>query len=347
MCKIGDEIDAASGGALSLLHSNPRVLDLCMAPGGFTASSLKHSPHAVVCALTLPHDLGGLKVIHRRDIRVSMKFGDITMLHTEFGVTEIPNDHGELSHFSDKRPWHGELFDLIFCDGQVLQSHEPYIADFRRPVEAVRLTVSQLILAMQRIKSGGTLIMLLHEVGAYETIKILSVIDDIAEIQLFKPVSGHRKNGTFYVIGKNLQPEHPKAVAAVNGWKNVWKELTFPVINENEHRDTKALISKPELAGEAAELLERFAGRVIELGEPIWQVQMEALVAGWGTMQQNRKTGREQMRTGKATVAVTDNAAAAVHNPEGNPDDIGDLVANRPAYSADVSVAVENLDMDS
>ena len=342
MCKIGDEIDAASGGALSLPHSHPRVLDLCMAPGGFTASSLKHSPHAVVCAVTLPQDLGGLKIIHRRDMRVTMKFADITMLHTEFGVTEIPTGPCQLSQFSDQRLWHGELFDLIFCDGQVLQSHEPYIADYRRPVEAIRLTVGQLILAMQRIKSGGTLIMLLHDVGAYESIKILSVIDKIAKIQLFKPVSAHRKDGTFYVIAKDLQPGHPEAVAAVNGWKNIWKELTFPVI------DTKALISKPERAEEAAELLERFAGRVVELGEPIWQVQKEALVAGWWTRKQNRKTEPEQMPTGKATVAVTDNTAAAVvHKSEKISDDTGDLIANRPAYSADVSVAMENSDRDS
>ena len=341
MCKIGDEIDAASGGALSLPHNHPRVLDLCMAPGGLTASSLKHSPHAVVCAVTLPQDLGGLKIIHRRDMRVTMKFADITMLHTEFGVTEIPNDHCEFSQFSDQRLWHGELFDLIFCDGQVLQSHEPYIADYRRPVEAIRLTAGQLILAMQRIKSGGTLIMLLHDVGAYESIKILSVIDKIAKIQLFKPVSAHRKDGTFYVIAKDLQPGHPEAVAAVNEWKNIWKELTFPVI------DTKALISKPGRAEEAAELLERFAGRVVELGEPIWQVQKEALVAGWWTKKQNRKTGPEQMPTGKATVAVTDYAAAAVHNSEETSDDTGDLIAFRPAYSADVSIAIGNLDRDS
>ena len=220
MCGIGNEINGATGGALKLHISIARVLDLCMAPGGYTASTLKHSPHAVVCALTLPVYLGGHHVIHKRDPRVKVTFSDITMLYKEFGLTELPPNHPDLSKFSDKRLWHGKSFDLVICDGQVLRTHMRDIADYRRKVEAVRLTVSQLILAMQRIESGGTLIMLLHDVSAYETIKLLSVFDKIAEIQVFKPVSSHTNRGTFYLIAKNVQPRHPEAM--LNGildWK--------------------------------------------------------------------------------------------------------------------------------
>lgn len=275
MCKIGNEISAACGDALQLPVSNARVLDLCMAPGGYTASTLEHSPHAIVCALTLPSKLGGHPVIHRKDKRVSIIFKDITTLYKEFGLTELPQDHPKFSKFSDMRLWYGKSFDLVFCDGQVLRTQEPHIVDYRR--EAIRLTASQLILALQRITRGGTLIMLLHNISAYETIKLLSVFDKIADIQIFKPVSGHKKKGTFYLIAKDVQPEHGDAVAAVNEWKKIWSELTFHVPGHDGHRDPLQVADESELAKEVLELLEKFSERVIELGEPIWRIQMDAL----------------------------------------------------------------------
>ena len=117
MCKIGDEMDAKSGGTLTLPRSNARVLDLCMAPGGYTASVLKYSPHAVVCAFTLDREMGGHEKLLRKDTPVDIKFGDITMLHREFGVEDIPHDHCEVSKFDSRRLWNGKKYNLVFCDG--------------------------------------------------------------------------------------------------------------------------------------------------------------------------------------------------------------------------------------
>lgn len=326
MCNIGDEMEEKSGGALSLPRSNARVLDLCMAPGNYTASTLRYSPYAVVRALTLPLHLGGHPVASRysrqRHPSVRVWYGDITMLHIEFGVTEVPQDHPDFSNFSDKRLWHGKRFDLVFCDGQALRTHEPHIADYRRKVEAARLAVSQLILAMQRIESGGTLIMLLHNVQSYKTIKILSIFDKVAEIRLFKPVSGHKKRGSFYLIAKNVQPGHPEAVAAVNGWKKIWKDLTFPILGPDGHPEPLKVTDESELEMELSKLLDNFGERIIELGEPIWQIQKEALAtANWRIP--DTESGR--VDTGEASTAATDNAAAAAaHNSEDVNDD-GDL----------------------
>lgn len=351
---IGDEMDTASNGALSLPHSNARVLDLCMAPGGYTAAVLKHSSHAVVCAFTLPLALGGHQIIHRQDSRLSRKFGDITMLYRELRVTDIPQDHPKFSNLDDRRLWGDKEFDLVFCDGQALRTHELHIADYRRQVEAVRLTVSQLMLAMQRIEGGGTLIMLLHDVGSYETIKILSVFDEIAEIQLFKPVTSHNKKGSFYLIAKNVQPGRPEAVAAVNEWKTVWKDLTFPKIDQGGQEETPEVAREPELAGEVSDLLENFGKRVIELGEPVWQLQKDALATARWTKKKKRATGDEQVDTGEASTAAIDNATLAVHDSKEDLDDFGDAddVDTAPVLrglsdSVDVSVAMGNLEIDS
>lgn len=323
MKKIGDEINAASGGALNLPRSNARVLDLCMAPGGYTASTLKHSPYAVVCGFTLPLNLGGHAVLLRKGT-LYILHGDITMLHKEFGVEEIPPNHCELSKFSDIRPWFGKRFDLVFCDGQTLRTHEPYIADYRRQtswMEAARLTVSQLILAMQRIESGGTLIMLLHNVAAYRTVKLLHFFDQFAAIQAFKPLFSHKKRGTFYLIAKNVQPGHPGAVAAINEWKGLWKEFTFPALDEDGKAKSPEAASVSECEKEVLDLLETFGERLIELGEPIWEIQKEALATARWTKKPTQQPGTEDARVGEASsTATTDNAAVTVRDSEEDPD---------------------------
>lgn len=322
MRKIGAEIDAASGGGLSLQNSHAQVLDLGMAPGGFSWSVLKINQDAYVCALTLRAKLGGHIIILKEDPRVSRMFGDITMLHQELRITDIPKEHPEFSKLDDLLLWTGKTFDLVFCDGQALRTHEPHIAEHRRQVEAVRLTVSQLILAMQRIKIGGTLIMTLHNLGAYDTIKIVSIFDRAAKIQIFKPVSSHKKYGSFYLIAKEMQPGHPEIVAALKEWKRIWKALTFPIIDEDKNKDTKEFFNEPELAEEVLGLLNRYADRVIELGEPIWQVQKEALA----TLPKKRRgqLNLNKSVAGKASTGAIESTVVAAHDSEEAVSDAGD-----------------------
>ena len=359
-CHIGDEIDAKSGGTLTLPRSNARVLDLCMAPGGFTASVLKYSPHAVVCAFTLHPEMGGHERKFHKHTSVDIRYGDITMLHKEFGVEGIPHDHCELSKFDSRRLWLGKGYDLIFCDGQVLRTHE--IADYRRQVETTRLRISQLILAMQRIESGGTLIMSLHHSAAYEAIKILHLFDNIADLQLFKSTSSHMKKASFYLIAKNVQSDRGEAVAAVNEWKRLWKELTFPTLDENGQAKPPKVANESERAGQVSDLLETFGERIIELGEPLWQIQKEALATARWPKKKEKDPGSEGIRTGEASTTATDNAAAAVQDSGEDAGETGDEeddvdaapvlgdntepTASDSAELAEVSVAVGRMDVD-
>lgn len=63
-------------------------------------------------------------------------------------------------------------------------------------------------------------------------------------------------------------------------WKTAptfFARLTFPTIDDDKNENMKELSNVPELAAEVLGLLDRFADQVIELGEPIWQIQKEAL----------------------------------------------------------------------
>lgn len=275
MQRIGDEIQATTH-ALSLSEPDAQVLDICMAPGGYSASALRYSPHARVSGLTLPVAQGGHGLLipyGPMDARVSVRFADITMLATEIGVTaiDIPEDHPDRANFSFERMWAGKLYDLVFCDGQVLRTHAMHIATYREQCEAGRLMCSQLLFAMQRIKPGGTLIMLLHKVELWKTMKLLNTFDQIAQIELFKPAAGHRTRSSFYLVAKNVQPREVVALAAVDEWKQAWKTATFSGFAGTEEGNE-----------EISRLFENFGDRLIELGNPIWEIQKNALkTAPW------------------------------------------------------------------
>ena len=271
MRQIGDEMQAATG-ALRIQAGNPQVLDLCMIPGGYTASALQHNRHAHVSGITLPENEGGHKLFVNRDRRVKVTQLDITMLSSELGAEEIPEDHPDKMKFlPGKRPYLDKRFDLVFCDGQVLRTHAR--STYRERKEALRLICSQLILAMQRIQPGTTIIILLHMVDAWDTVNLLFQFNSFASIQLFKPVKKHGIRSTFYLIARNVNPDHPAAIAAVAQWKANWKEATF-IYNEDT---TLVEEAKPRNMSERIHVLDEFGSRLIELAEPIWAIQRDAL----------------------------------------------------------------------
>ncbi|MCJ1436652.1 hypothetical protein MMC27_006033 [Xylographa pallens] len=204
-----------------------RILDLCMAPGGYSAAALGVNRRAMVRGISLPPSDGGHNLLLRsnRPGQMECLFLDITMLAGEFSVTLVPQGHPEHLRFVTDRPYFGQSFQLVFCDGQVLRTHTR--PKHREEFEALRLTLSQLILALQRIATGGTLIMLLHKVDSWQCIQLLYQFSQFAQIQLFKPQKKHALRSSFYLVAKNMQPDQQAAQSAVQQWKEAWWRGTF------------------------------------------------------------------------------------------------------------------------
>ncbi|KAI1396123.1 FtsJ-like methyltransferase-domain-containing protein [Hypoxylon fuscum] len=270
MKRIGQELHKSTHAFATPKHHSrqPRILDMCMAPGGFLEVALSKTPGAEALAFSLPIASGGHKVFLRTAANVEQRFLDITMLAVDMGVEEIPEDHPDASRFLSRHFKPDQLFDLVLCDGQVLRTHER--AAYRENREARRLMVTQLALGLGHLQPGGTMVVLLHKLEKYDTANLVRTFSNFSSVRLFKPKSSHTIRSSFYMVATNVQSNHPEAIRAVESWKATWKAATFRTDEEYQqvlHRDE----------GSVGEILQEFGQEMVSLGRDIWKVQIDGL----------------------------------------------------------------------
>ncbi|KAI8957997.1 hypothetical protein F5Y11DRAFT_56264 [Daldinia sp. FL1419] len=266
MIRIGHELHRSTGAFA--LPQNPSILDMCMAPGGYLEVALSKNPGSDALAFTLPVSDGGHKVLCRNASDVEIRYLDVTMLAADMGVEQIPEDHPDAERFLPRQLEPHRLFDLVLCDGQVLRTHTR--ASYREWREAKRLTTTQLALGLEHLRPGGTMVVLLHKLEAWDTVNCLWRFDKFSTVKLLKPQSGHAKRSSFYMVATNIQPLHPEAVRSIEVWKNAWKVATFG--SDEEHQRTTR---DGEL--DVGRLLDEFGLKLIELGRDVWKIQAGAL----------------------------------------------------------------------
>ena len=251
-----------------------KALNLCMAPGAYTAVLLERHNDATVNGITLPTDLGGHAMCipyGYKDQRVNLYFLDITMLADEFGVAsrDVAPGHPDAGKFSNKRPYVHSVFDLVLCDGQALRTHDR--AGYRETLESMRLLTAQLVLGLRRLKSGGTFTILLHKADGYDTLLVLKAFTTFSKLTLFKPKRGHNTRSTFYLIAKDVQSKSIEALRAIKDWEHDWQRATFGA-------DDGVGFKKDEPTDEEIqENLDTFGDELINLASNIWSIQAEAL----------------------------------------------------------------------
>lgn len=266
MCAIAKEMSDKTD-CLTFKQSSVHVLDVCMAPGGFSRVALQaNKGFAMVDAFTLPEEDGGHRVMIPPDKNIRICYADITMLAGEMGIDDIPTTHPEAPKFHLEWPFPRDLYDLVICDGQTLRTHQ--VADYRRMSEQTRLFNVELIIALQRIKPGGTIIVLLHRLHKYRTFQLLRSFDKFSEINLFKPTTFHADRSSFYLVAKNVRPLCAEASRTVQTCKESWMRCTFP--DSDELPDD---IRPGSDDTEDPEFLEKF----LSIATPIWRVQETAL----------------------------------------------------------------------
>jgi 23S rRNA U2552 (ribose-2'-O)-methylase RlmE/FtsJ len=270
MHRVGREMDTLTG-AFDLPGPTSTVLDLCLAPGGFT----KLCPSAKVDSLSLPEDQGGHTVripYGDQDRRVSVVFTDLTKCVEEFGISKFLENHKEVINLTQIWPYKIDHYDLVICDGQVTRQTSRWGDDEHfRPV---CLTYAQLYLGLKRIKTGGTMILLLHRSSRVSIFRLIRMFCQFSDVQIFKPSKNHTIKSSFYLVVKNIQPKSKACLEAMDLFKTVWERA---VARDDSVAST--ILYKELALGERflQPELEDFGPRFIELVRHIWKIQANAL----------------------------------------------------------------------
>ena len=279
MKRIGNEMQETMG-IMSLVGTG-NILDLCMVPGGYSASALKYNPQASVSGATLPEEDGGHKLLVgavSKGAPVRVWHGDLTSLVGDMGIDDgnIPEQHPDFGDFQNQEIWSGDKFDLVFCDGQVLRNHTSKMAESRRQCEARRLTCSQLLIALRHVKVGGSIVVLLHKIDRWDTLLTTRTFDQFVKLTLFKPLSAHQSRGSFYLVAQNIQPDHKDALQGIQDWTKSWKDATFSTsASEDSYFGDRG--GDVALQKHVTEVMNDYGERLILLGETPWKIQKEGI----------------------------------------------------------------------
>ncbi|KAI5860980.1 hypothetical protein GGS23DRAFT_598864 [Durotheca rogersii] len=297
MRQIGSEMDGMS--RIFTFASPPRVLDLCFAPGGFVSAILERNPGAVVRGTTLPPAQGGHDILlpgWETDPRVRVTLCDLTMLAGEMGIEPamVPEEHPDRANFDFSkgllveggspdggagggprswagraRGWREDAFDLVICDGNVLRTQQR--AAYREGREAERLTLTQLVLGVRRLRrdGAGRLVILLHKADAPATAALLRTLSGFARVRLFKPRRKHGIRSSFYALATGVRAGSDEAARAVAAWHRRWVLATLG--SDAEWEASRA--ADPDVDA----LIADFGPELLRLAKPVWRIQAEAL----------------------------------------------------------------------
>lgn len=266
MIQLGMEMHRETG-AFKIKPSG-KILDICIAPGGMCEATLRVNKNVQAFGISLPPEQGGHPLYIEKSRLSGLQLLDVTLIYKEFADKPIPETHPNPESFIPIRPFKFHKFDLIFCDGKVLRTHER--ATYRQQTEVLRLATSQLILAIQRVVPGGTIIMLNHKIDSWFSLELLSIFSKFSNVNVFKPARKHATRSSFYMVVRDIQIEHQDAKEALKNWREVWWETTFGgYCNTGERAAPDESYVRKVLAD--------YGNKLAELGRPIWKIQANAL----------------------------------------------------------------------
>jgi 23S rRNA U2552 (ribose-2'-O)-methylase RlmE/FtsJ len=268
MNRVGDKMQQATG-IFNLPGKRPSMLALGFAPGGFVGRALKTNPNVQVVGITLPTREKGVESLVKNP-RLHVVPADVTMLAVDLGfpLADIPAEHPDAKRFLDRAIRPRQQFDLVTCEGGVLRTHQ--IASYREQREAHRLKASQLAISLERVKSGGSMIVLMHKAETWNSLCLFYKFSKFSKVRLFKPEMEHQHRSSFYMIATDIQSQSEVAKDAVKQWKAEWKTATFGTDDEysKECQDNALDVNK---------VLEEFGESWIDLCREVWVLQIKGL----------------------------------------------------------------------
>ena len=212
----------------------------------------------------------GLAIPSPQRARFEIHWGDLTYLAICYPRSRrLPPGKVALS----QTPFIPRGFQLVFLDGQ---HRRPQESDSTHPWDIDRLLIAQLIIALQSLDCGGTLIVKLSQLESATTARLVYMLDKIStSIVVFKPYV-HATRGSFYAVAKGVGRglEWEKKASYLKNLKKVWWKLTYDGLNT----EGRWLIEEDLNFIAKFETLEgAYLERLINLGRGAWRARSNAL----------------------------------------------------------------------
>ncbi|KAF8910904.1 hypothetical protein CPB84DRAFT_1842180 [Gymnopilus junonius] len=243
-------------------------LDLGCCPGGFSSHVLDKNHDATGYGISLPVVDGGheFTLEHYHRSRFELMYQNLTYYQLSPSNLDDPRLQNLPSEITSP------TFDLVLLDGHQLRTQSSAL-----PWDKDRLLISQLIISLEAVKEGGTIVAKLPLPHRPISAKILHLFKILSsEVLAWKPKSMHGNRGTFYAVAKGIGrgPKGSRMSGLILELRALWASLTFGgeeglgrFINPG---DFDFLITTDDL-------IAHHLGWLTSLGTPLWQVQEEAL----------------------------------------------------------------------
>ena len=165
-------------------------------PGGFSSYILNKNPNANGTGVSLPVDDGGHEFLLEERHRSRLQLFNANLTYYQLGPTVIDNERLQSLPFDII----GAPFDVVLLDGPQLRTQASAL-----PWDIDRLLISQLILGIQSVRNGGTMILKLPLPHKPVSARILYLFDATSSRTLrWKPNIMHANRGTFYAVAKGV-----------------------------------------------------------------------------------------------------------------------------------------------
>ncbi|KAF9557365.1 hypothetical protein CPC08DRAFT_725113 [Agrocybe pediades] len=234
-------------------------LDLGCSPGGFSSYILGKNRRSIGCGISLPVAEGGHEFC--LEDRLRSRYTLFSANITYYALA--PAAMNDARFFPLPAEVGSREFDLVLLDGHQLRTQVG-----RLPWDRDRLLVSQIIIALQSVKAGGTIIIKLPMPHKVISAKI---------VYMFRLISGIVQRGTFYLVAREVGGKEEAGLnqaTFLRALRRLWTELTFGGEN-GEGRFLKAKDLDFMVTTDA--LIEEHVDWLVGFGKPLWEVQEEFL----------------------------------------------------------------------
>ena len=243
-------------------------------PGGFASYILSSNPDAKGVGISLPIDQRGhqYSLEHWLRPRIKLKWADLTYYKLHPAARELRGKR--LQQFPDSY----KDFDLVLLDCHYL--HDQYLSPGLaqpEPWDIHRLWLSQIIIALQAVKDGGTIVMKLSHVEGTTTAQNLYLLDVLSsELQTYKPRRALAKRGTFYAIAKGVGygPKGSLKAEYIQKYQELWYDVSF---GGEEGKGRWSSIDDLEFIASYEKLADEYLERLADLGKNPWITQTHGL----------------------------------------------------------------------